>query len=37
MLAMVDISEENAYAAMARLGLSLAPPQAPNEVEAILW
>ena len=37
MLAMIDISEENAYAAMARRGLSLAPPQAPDEVEAIRW
>ena len=37
MLAMIDISEENAYVAMARRGLSLAPPPAPNEVEAILW
>lgn len=27
MLSMIDISEESAYAAMARLGLSLAPPQ----------
>ena len=33
MLAMIDISEEKPYAAMARLGLSLAPPQAPDEVE----
>lgn len=31
MLAMIDISEEEPYAAMARLGLSLAPPQAPDE------
>ena len=37
MLAMIDISEEEPYAAMARLGLSLAPPQAPDEVEAIPW
>ena len=37
MLAMIDISEEEPYAAMARLGLSLAPPQAPDEVEAITW
>ena len=37
MLAMIDISEENAYAAMARRGLSLAPPQAPDEAEAIRW
>ncbi len=33
MLAMIDISEEEPYAAMARLGLSLAPPQAPDEGE----
>jgi hypothetical protein len=33
MLAMIDISEEEPYAAMARLGLSLAP----DEVEAIPW
>jgi len=37
MLAMIDISEEEPYAVMARLGLSLAPPQAPDEVEAIPW
>ena len=37
MLAMIDISEEEPYAAMARLGLSLAPPQAPDEVEATTW
>lgn len=33
MLAMIDISEESADTAMARLGLSLAPPQAPDEGE----
>lgn len=33
MLAMIDISEENADEALARLGLSLAPPQAPDEGE----
>ena len=33
MLAMIDISEEEPYAAMARLGLSLAPLQAPDEGE----
>ena len=33
MLAMIDISDETAEAAMARLGLSLAPPQAPDEGE----
>lgn len=37
MLSMIDISEEEPYAAMARQGLSLAPPQAPDEVEAIRW
>lgn len=37
MLSMIDISKEEPYAAMARLGLSLDPPPAPNEVEAILW
>jgi len=34
MLAMIDISDEDADTAMARLGLSLAPPQAPDEVAA---
>ena len=33
MLAMIDISDEAAEAAMARLGLSLAHPQAPDEGE----
>ncbi len=33
MLAMIDISDESAEAAPARLGLSLAPPQAPDEGE----
>ena len=33
MLAMIDISDEAAEAAMGRLGLSLAPPQAPDEGE----
>ena len=33
MLAIIDISDENADTAMARLGLSLAPPQAPDEGE----
>ena len=33
MLAMIDISDEAADTAMARLGLSLAPPQAPDERE----
>ena len=37
MLSMIDISEESAYAAMARLGLLLAPPLAPDEVEATTW
>ena len=32
MLAMIDITDETAEAAMGRLGLSLAPPQAPDEV-----
>ena len=31
MLAMIDISEEPGEVALARLGLSLAPPQAPDE------
>ena len=31
MLAMIDISDEPAEVALARLGLSLVPPQAPNE------
>ncbi len=31
MLAMIDISEDEPYAAMARLGLSPAPPQTPDE------
>lgn len=31
MLAMIDISEDPAEVALARLGLSLVPPQAPNE------
>ncbi len=30
-LVMIDISEEPAEVALARLGLSLVPPQAPNE------
>ena len=33
MLAMIDISDEAAEAAMGRLGLSLAPPQAHDEGE----
>ena len=33
MLAMIDISDEAAEAAMGRLGLSLAPPQTPDEDE----
>ena len=33
MLAMIDISDEDAQVALARLGLSLAPPQAPDEGE----
>ena len=33
MLAMIDISDEDADTAMARLGLSLDPPQAPDEGE----
>lgn len=33
MLAQIDISDEAAEAAMARLGLSLSPPQAPDEGE----
>ena len=37
MLAMIDISEEEPYAAMARLGLSLAPQQTTDEVETITW
>ena len=37
MLAMIDSSVEEPYVAMARLGLSLAPPQAPDEVEATTW
>ena len=32
MLAMIDISDEEAQVAMGRLGLSLAPPQEPDEV-----
>ncbi|MDY0228462.1 MAG: hypothetical protein RBR38_16740 [Desulfomicrobium apsheronum] len=32
MLAVIDISDEAAEAAMGRLGLSLVPPQAPDEV-----
>ncbi len=35
LLSMIDISDEPAEVALARLGLSLAPPQAPDEVEAI--
>ena len=33
MLAMIDISDEDAQVALARLGLSLAHPQAPDEGE----
>ena len=33
----IALAEPARAACMARLGLSLAPPQAPDEVEAIQW